>query len=590
MNKKRVKGTPKGFYKRIFSYFYAHRFLFSLSVITAVSTSLLQLSLPYFMGVVIDYIPGAGMVDFPNVFKYCIIMVIITVLASVFQWFVSFVGNKIAFEVGSDIRKQCIAKINVYPVKYFDSHAHGDIVSRISSDTEFISDGVLQVIRQLFTGIATLIGSFVLMMRLNWSITLVVVLLTPLAFLLANFIVKNSNKMFKLQQKTLGEMNGFAREYIDGQKTVRANAMESDGIGTFCTANNELYKYGQKAQFYSSLVNPSTRLVNSSIYIVVGVVGGILACLEVKLGGIEMSVGLIASFLAYALQFAKPINEITNVTTQVQTALVSFTRVFEIMDSEPESDDSGKGELKVTKGEIEFRDVSFSYEKDRPLIENLSLKIPAGSKVAVVGPTGAGKTTLVNLLMRFYDINSGSILVDGQDTLSVTRDSLRKSFAMVLQETFLFSGTVKENIAYGKPNATDEQIMQAAKEAYAHNFIKRLPKGYDTVISADGGELSNGQKQLITIARAILVNAPVLILDEATSSVDTLTEARIQLAFDNMMSGKTSFIIAHRLSTIVNSDLILVMDKGNVVQAGTHEELLKCEGLYRTLYNSQFSK
>lgn len=581
----------KSFYKRIFSYFSNHKFLFVMSIITAAAASGLQLLLPYLMGIIIDFIPGASRVNFTGVTKYCLIMAAAIVLAGVFQWFVSFIGNKIAFAVCSDIRKECMERINTYPVRFFDSISHGDTVSRISSDAENISDGILQLIRQLFIGVFTLVGSFVLMMRLNWIITLVVVALTPLAFLLSSFIVRNSNKMFKLQQQTVGRLNGFAKEFIEGQKTVKAYSMEKSGIENFEQENSKLYEYGRKAQFYSSLVNPCTRFINSSIYIIVGIVGSILAVLNVVLGGIVMSVGLIASFLAYALQFAKPINDITNVLTQLQTALVSFERVFAIMDYEPEA---AEGEdihrLNVSRGEIEFKNVEFSYDKSLPLIKGLNLHIPAGSKVAVVGPTGAGKTTLVNLLMRFYDAQSGTITLDSQNIFQSSRESVRKSFGMVLQDTFLFNDTIRANIAYGKPEATDEEVENAAREAYAHSFIRKLPSGYDTVISADAQEFSAGQKQLITIARAMLVNAPVLILDEATSSVDTLTELRIQKAFNKMMKGKTSFVIAHRLSTIVDSDLIIVMDKGNVVQTGTHEQLLRSGGLYSEIYNSQFTR
>lgn len=577
--------------KRILSFFKTERIYIILAAVSAAIASVLQLSLPYLMGSVIDFIHGKGNVQFNLIFKYTLIMAFAVIFAALFNWITKILSNKIAFKIGCSVRKEYMKKVNQMPISFFDKTPHGDMASRITNDIETITEGIQQSTSQLFIGISTLLGTLVLMLSLNWVITLIVVFLTPFAFLLSSFIVKNIDKTFKLQQKTVGEINAFAKEHIDAQKTIKAYSFEKASEKQFNEINKRLYACGQKAQFFSSLVNPTTRLINSSTYIIVGIVCGLFVVANKKIGGQVMSIGLSAAFLSYALQFAQPINNITNVTSQIEASYASFGRIFEILDlpCEPcESENAAR--LKVDKGSIEFENVNFSYDNNKPVIKNVSLEIKEGSKVAVVGPTGAGKTTLVNLLMRFYDAQSGKILIDGQDTSKVSRNSLRTSFAMVLQETFLFEDTVKNNIAYGKPDAADAEIMAAAKEAYAHNFIKRLPNGYDTVISAGADELSAGQKQLLTIARAMLVNPPMLILDEATSSVDTLTEIRIQKAFEKMMQGKTTFVIAHRLSTIIDSDLILVMDKGNIVEVGTHEQLLKSGGLYSVLYNSQFEK
>lgn len=577
--------------RRIFSYFTNQKLSLSVSVVSAVLTSVLQLSLPYFMGIIIDFIAGKGKVNFSGMIKYSVIMGTAIILAVFFQWLTTQFANKMAYQIGSDIRKEYMRKMNTLPVSFYDKMPHGDLVSRITNDVECISEGIHEATSHLFMGVATIIGSFILMLSLNWAITLLVVALTPLAFLISSFIVKNIDKTFRMQQKTVGEINAFAKESLDGEKLIRAYSLENSMDEEFGKINKKLYKYGQKSQFFSSLVNPSTRLVNSTTYIAVGVLSGVLAATHSGVGGKTMTIGLMASFLAYALQFAKPINDITNVTSQVQASVASFRRIFEVLDEESMPQQSKNTPVAANvEGNIEFKNVDFSYVAGRPIIKNVSLKIKSGSKVAVVGPTGAGKTTLVNLLMRFYDIDSGSIFLDGKDTKSVTKDSLRTSFAMVLQDTFLFNDTVGNNISYGRPDASPAEIEAAARGAYAHNFIKRLPQGYDTVISLNGDELSNGQKQLLTIARAMLVNPPMLILDEATSSVDTLTEIRIQRAFEKMMKGKTTFVIAHRLSTIVDSDLILVMNKGNIQEVGTHSELLKLGGLYSKLYNSQFEK
>lgn len=577
--------------KRIFKYFSAQKVSFSISFVSSVITSLLQLALPYLMGVIIDFIVGKGKVDFVGMRNYTIVMALIIILATFFQWLTTQFANKMAYQIGRNIRVEYMEKVDSLPVGFYDRTSHGDLVSRIINDVECISEGIHEATSHLFMGIATIIGSFILMLSLNWAVTLIVVALTPLAFLISSFIVKNIDKSFRLQQKTVGELNSYAKEALDGQKLIRAYTLEDKSYEKFSEINGRLYTCGQKAQFVSSLVNPSTRLVNSTTYIAVGVISGVLVAANSTIGGKTMSIGLMASFLAYALQFAKPINDVTNVVSQVQASVSSFRRIFEILDNESVPDEpADTKKLENAKGNIEFKNVDFSYVPDKPIIKNVSLKIKSGSKVAVVGPTGAGKTTLVNLLMRFYDVNSGTISVDGVDINDVTKDSLRTSFAMVLQDTFLFNDTVRNNIAYGKKDATEQEIVQAAKDAYAHSFIKRLPNGYDTVISQNGDELSNGQKQLLTIARAMLVNPPMLILDEATSSIDTLTEIRIQKAFEKMMVGKTTFVIAHRLSTIVDSDVILVMNEGNIVEVGNHNQLIEKGGLYAKLYNSQFEK
>ena len=573
--------------KRIFFFFKAVRLPLLAALVCAAFAGGLQLTLPYLMGQSIDYIHGAGKVDFKMLAHYTLLMAAAVLGCALFHWLTKQLSNKVAFGIGKAIRADLMKKADALPISFYDKAAQGDLLSRVSGDVETITEGIQNTTSQLFTGIFTLLGTLALMLSLNWVITLIVVILTPFAFLLSSFIVKNIDKTFKKQQSTVGELNAYAKEYIDGQKTVKAYALEQSAKEGFYEINDRLYACGQKAQFFSSLVNPTTRLINSSTYIIVGIVCGLLCVAHTAIGGKAMTIGLSAAFLAYALQFAAPINSITNVTAQIQAAVASFGRVFEIFDTPSEPKESeNTPQLKVSRGEIEFQDVSFSYSENKPILKHVSFHIEPGSKVAIVGPTGAGKTTLVNLLMRFYEADSGKILIDGQDTALVTRDSLRTSFAMVLQETFLFADSVRANIAYGRPGATDAQIIEAAKKAHAHSFIKRLPQGYDTVLGEGGGALSAGQKQLLTIARAILLNPPILILDEATSSVDTLTEIRIQKALHTLMQGKTSFVIAHRLSTITDSDLILVMDKGDIVEVGTHEQLLAQKGLYTSLWQS----
>ena len=478
------------------------------------------------------------------------------------------------------MRKDAFGKISKLPLKFFDGHSHGDIISRLTNDIDAVSEGLLQGITQLFSGIVTVVGSLVLMFLLDWRITLCVIVITIICIFVSKAIATNSGKMFRLQAQTIGELNGYVSETVGNLKVVKAFGYEDKSSEVFGEINARLYDCGQKAQFYSSLVNPTTRYINNLAYISVGVLGGLAA-----LAG-HLSVGIISSFLIYATQFARPINDMTSILTQLQSAQAAAARIFALGEIEPETPDEDRPELEVKNGEVMFKDVDFSYNKDKELIKDLNIAAKPGQRVAIVGPTGAGKTTIVNLLMNFYGVDKGTIFVDGQAIDSVQRDSLRKNFGMVLQDTWLFAGTVKENIAYGKEGATDEEIINAAKAASAHGFIKRLPNGYDTMITEDGGNLSSGQKQLLTIARAMLSDPKILILDEATSNVDTMTEQRIQKAFLKMMEGRTSFIIAHRLSTIREADLILVMDKGRIIEQGTHNELLAKNGFYTKLYNS----
>ncbi len=578
-------------FKRIFFFFKNVRGSFALSALFAACAAVLQLLLPFFMGTAIDSIHGKGTVDFALLAKYTLMMGGVVIGCALFHWLTKFFSNKMAFSIGKAIRTDLMRKAHRLPIAYYDTAAHGDLLSRVTNDVETITEGIQNASSQLFTGVVTLIGTLILMFSLNWVITLIVVVLTPFAFLLSAFIVRRIDKTFKKQQQTVGQLNAYAKEQIEAQKTVKAYALEDASVTRFQALNNELYTCGQKAQFFSSLVNPTTRLMNSTTYIVVGVVCTFLLIGGKNIGSQSMSIGLSAAFLSYALQFAAPINAITNVTSQLQAAYASFGRVFEVFDLESEPKENEEVvQLQPQGGEIAFNNVGFSYDKKKPVLRDVSFTVAKGSRVAVVGPTGAGKTTLVNLLMRFYDADSGTVTIDAQNTANCSRDSVRTAFAMVLQETFLFHDTVRANIAYAKPEASEEQIIQAAKDSYAHSFIKRLPQGYDTVISAGGDELSAGQKQLLTIARAMLADAPMLILDEATSNVDTLTEIKIQKAFEKMMQGKTTFVIAHRLSTIVESDMILVMQHGDIVEVGTHDALLKQGGLYSKLYYSQFEK
>ena len=562
------------------SYIAGNRKYLILVIISALLANIFMLVAPYISGRAIDFIKGENNVDFPMVAKFIGILFAVYVLNALFTWGMTVFTNALSNHSIEKMRKDAFGKISKLPLKFFDGHSHGDIISRLTNDIDAVSEGLLQGITQLFSGIVTVVGSLVLMFLLDWRITLCVIVITIICIFVSKAIATNSGKMFRLQAQTIGELNGYVSETVGNLKVVKAFGYEDKSSEVFGEINARLYDCGQKAQFYSSLVNPTTRYINNLAYISVGVLGGLAA-----LAG-HLSVGIISSFLIYATQFARPINDMTSILTQLQSAQAAAARIFALGEIEPETPDEDRPELEVKNGEVMFKDVDFSYNKDKELIKDLNIAAKPGQRVAIVGPTGAGKTTIVNLLMNFYGVDNGTIFVDGQSIDSVQRDSLRKNFGMVLQDTWLFAGTVKENIAYGKEGATDEEIINAAKAASAHGFIKRLPNGYDTMITEDGGNLSSGQKQLLTIARAMLSDPKILILDEATSNVDTMTEQRIQKAFLKMMEGRTSFIIAHRLSTIREADLILVMDKGRIIEQGTHNELLAKNGFYTKLYNS----
>ncbi len=562
------------------SYIAGNRKYLILVIISALLANIFMLVAPYISGRAIDFIKGENNVDFPMVAKFIGILFAVYVLNALFTWGMTVFTNALSNHSIEKMRKDAFGKISKLPLKFFDGHSHGDIISRLTNDIDAVSEGLLQGITQLFSGIVTVVGSLVLMFLLDWRITLCVIVITIICIFVSKAIATNSGKMFRLQAQTIGELNGYVSETVGNLKVVKAFGYEDKSSEVFGEINARLYDCGQKAQFYSSLVNPTTRYINNLAYISVGVLGGLAA-----LAG-HLSVGIISSFLIYATQFARPINDMTSILTQLQSAQAAAARIFALGEIEPETPDEDRPELEVKNGEVMFKDVDFSYNKDKELIKDLNIVAKQGQRVAIVGPTGAGKTTIVNLLMNFYGVDKGTIFVDGQAIDSVQRDSLRKNFGMVLQDTWLFAGTVKENIAYGKEGATDEEIINAAKAASAHGFIKRLPSGYDTMITEDGGNLSSGQKQLLTIARAMLSDPKILILDEATSNVDTMTEQRIQKAFLKMMEGRTSFIIAHRLSTIREADLILVMDKGRIIEQGTHNELLAKNGFYTKLYNS----
>lgn len=573
----------KSTFYRLISYVSKYKGYLFVSLIFAFISNVLIAFMPLIVGKAIDKIVAKGEVDFKGLINTIIVLGAIYIISALCTWLFTMVSNIVAYNTVKDLRNEALSKINILPLEYFDKNPHGDIISRLTNDMDNISDGLVQGMTQFYPGIITIISSLILMVSLSFKLTAIIVVMTPLCFLIASFIAKRSNKMFREQQKTLGELNGYIEEIIGNQKIVRLFGYEGKSQEAFSEINGRLYKCGQLAQFYSSLTNPSTRFVNNVTYILVGFIGGILSILN------GLSIGVISSFLTYSTQFSQPINNITSVATMVQAALASCERVFAILDEEPEKEDSKDGEnINRCQGNVKFENVSFSYDKKLPLIQNFSVDIRKGSTVAIVGPTGAGKTTMVNLLMRFYDADKGKITIDGKEVNNVTRENLRNQFGMVLQDTWLFQGTIKENIAYGKPNATTEEIEKAAKSAYIHSFIKRLPNGYDTVITEGGGNLSEGQKQLLTIARVMLIDPPMIILDEATSNVDTRTELKIQNAFLSMMKERTSFVIAHRLSTIRDADLILVMKNGKIVERGNHDKLVNKGGIYTELYNSQF--
>lgn len=570
--------------KRLLSYITVHNKLLIISLLTAIINVFFTLLNPILIGDAIDFIIGKDNVDFQGILKIIGVLILSIILASLSQWIMTRCTNVITYKTVQSLREDVFNKINKVPLKYIDSHSHGDIMSRIINDIDQISTGLIQGFSQLFTGIITILGTLGIMIAINFKIALVVVLMTPLSLFVGGFIAKHSKAMFTEQSKIRGEITGYIQEMVGNQKLVKAFSYEDNSQEKFEEINSRLYTSGVKSQFFSSLTNPCTRFVNGIVYATVGIISAISA-----ING-NISIGKISSFLNYANQYTKPFNEISSVITELQSALASAERVFEVLDEEDEVLDKENAiDLKECNGNIEIKDVSFSYNPDVKLIENFNLSVKKGEKIAIVGPTGCGKTTLINLLMRFYNIDSGEIFISGHNINDITRKSSRAMFGMVLQETWLYSGTIKENIAYGKPDATDEEIIEAAKMAHAHEFITRLPNGYDTKISGDGNNISQGQKQLLCIARIMLTKPPMLILDEATSSIDTRTEIFIQNAFNKMMEGRTSFIVAHRLSTIKEADLILVMNKGHIIEQGTHEELIEKNGFYANLYNSQFS-
>lgn len=569
---------------KVMRYIKKYRIYIFLSLIFAAMTVALTLYLPILTGDAIDLVLGRGKVDFKGIFDIFKVAVVVILLTSVSQWIMNVCNNKMTFNIVQDIRNEAFNKIENLPLKYIDSQSYGDIVSRVIADVDQFSEGLLMGFTQLFTGVMTIVGTLLFMLTINIKITLVVVLITPLSLFVANFIAKKTFSMFKLQSATRGEQTSLIDEMIGNQKVVQAYCHEEETMEKFDEINGRLEKCSLRAIFFSSLTNPCTRFVNSLVYTGVGITGAMSAIA----GGI--SVGQLSCLLSYANQYTKPFNEISGVITELQNALACASRIFELIEEEPQIPDAEDAHvLEDAQGNVALNDVSFSYKPDQKLIQNFNLSVKPGQRVAIVGPTGCGKTTIINLLMRFYDVDKGCIKVDDTDIRDITRPSLRTSYGMVLQETWLKAGTIRENIAFGKPDATDEEIIEAAKASHAHGFIKRLPNGYDTVIGEDGGSLSQGQKQLLCIARVMLCLPPMLILDEATSSIDTRTELKIQNAFAVMMEGRTSFIVAHRLSTIQNADIILVMKDGNVIEQGNHETLLKQNGFYAKLYNSQFA-
>lgn len=570
--------------KRVLCYIEGYRLYLLVSILLAVLTVALTLYAPILTGDAIDYMIGKGAVDFAALLKLLTKLGVIIGATSVFQWIMNLCNNHITYKVVMDVRTEAFDHMQDLPLSYIDSHPQGDIVSRLIADIDQFSDGLLMGFTQLFTGVMTILGTLLFMLSVNVGITLVVVCITPLSLLVAGFIARRTHSMFKLQSETRGELTGLIDEMVGNQKVVKAFGHEEEAIAQFDEINRQLQKHSLRAIFYSSITNPATRFVNSMVYAGVGVAGAFAAIRG------ALSVGQLSCFLSYANQYTKPFNEISGVVTELQNALACAERVFDFIDQEPMSADPADGpHIEKADGSVVLENVAFSYTKDRELIKNLNLHVKPGQRIAIVGPTGCGKSTLINLLMRFYDVDEGCISVDGTPIQDLTRENLRQQYGMVLQETWLKSATVRDNISYGKPDATEEEIIEAAKASHAHSFIRRLPKGYDTVLSEDGGSLSQGQKQLLCIARVMLCLPPMLILDEATSSIDTRTELKIQNAFAKMMEGRTSFIVAHRLSTIREADVILVMRDGQIVEQGTHESLLAANGFYAELYNSQWA-
>ncbi|ABN51635.1 MAG TPA: ABC transporter ATP-binding protein [Hungateiclostridium thermocellum] len=575
--------------RKVLRYIKKYRVLLFISILLAASTVALTLYVPILIGNAIDYIVGPGNVNFEVVAKILVQIAFAVGITAIFEWFMYTINNNITYQVVRDIREKAFRKIEILPLSYIDSHPHGEIVSRVIADVEQFAEGLLMGFTQLFTGVVTIIATLIFMLTINIKITFIVVILTPLSLFVANFIAKHTYSMFKLQSETRGEQTSLIEEMIGNVKVVQAFSYQEEALKKFDEINERLEKYSLRAVFFSSLTNPLTRFINSLVYAAVALAGAI-AVISGDVGS-TMTVGGLSIFLSYASQYAKPFNEISGVITEMQNALACAGRVFELIEEKPQVPDADDAvTLKNASGNVVFDNVAFSYVPERPLIRNLNLEVKPGQRVAIVGPTGSGKTTVINLLMRFYDVDSGSIKVEGIDIRNITRQSLRENYGMVLQDTWLKSGTIRENITMGKPDATEEEIITAAKAAHAHSFIKRLENGYDTVISEEGGSLSQGQKQLLSIARVMLCLPPMLILDEATSSIDTRTEVKIQEAFARLMQGRTSFVVAHRLSTIREADVILVMKDGDIIEQGTHEELLSKKGFYANLYNSQFAQ
>ena len=586
MSKAKQKAQP-GTMKKVLEYLRPYMGLVALSVLLAAVTVALTLYVPVLIGRAIDLIVGPGQVDMPGILRLILRIAIVVAATAAMQWVVNTINNKITFQVVRDVRAQAFAKLQILPLSYIDSHPTGEIVSRVIADVDQFADGLLLGFTQLFTGVVTILGTLGFMISIRPGIALVVVLLTPLSFVVARFIATHTYSYFRQQSETRGEQTAFIDEMIGNQKVVKAFGHEQQNVERFDEINERLEKCSLQAIFYSSLTNPCTRFVNNVVYAGVALAGA-LVC--VACGGAGFTVGSLSALLSYANQYTKPFNEISGVVTELQNALACASRIFQLIAEPPQAPDAPDARvLKDAQGQVEMKDVSFSYVPDRKLIEALNLSVKPGQHVAIVGPTGCGKTTLINLLMRFYDVNGGAIRVDGTDVRQITRASLRANYGMVLQETWLKSGTIRENLVMGKPDATDEEVIAAAKACHAHSFIKRLPQGYDTVIGEDGGRLSQGQKQLLCITRIMLCLPPMLILDEATSSIDTRTELKIQHAFTTMMDGRTTFIVAHRLSTIREADVILVMRDGSIVEMGSHEALLQRNGFYAKLYNSQFA-
>ena len=585
MSKSKTR-APRGTLRRVLSYLRGYRLYLILSLILALSSVALTLLLPVLIGNIIDCIVGKNDVNFDTVTQIIAQSAIVIAATALFQWLMNVCNNKMAFGIARNIRNDAFRHLQKVPFSYLDSHKTGDIVSRLITDVDQFSDGLLLGLTQLFSGILTIVGTIAFMLWIHPGITLVVVLITPVSLFVAAFIARRTYRMFKLQSEIRGKQTALMEEAIGSHDVVAAFSQEDKMLERFDDLNGKLQKASLQATFFSSLTNPSTRFVNSLVYTGVALTGALSIASS---GGVSLTVGELSAFLAYANQYAKPFNEISGVVTEFQSALACAARIFEVLDSDVEKSDILEAKiLSSPAGAVAFKEVSFAYSPDRPLIQNMNLTVAPGERVAIVGPTGCGKTTVINLLMRFYDVDAGAILIDGTDIRDTTRESLRRSLGMVLQDTWLKSGSIRDNIAFGKPNATDEEIIAAAKAAHAHSFIKRLPQGYETILGEDGGLLSQGQKQLLCIARLMLSPPPMLILDEATSSIDTRTELRIQKAFSTLMQGRTTFVVAHRLSTVQEADTILVMKDGNVIEQGNHKTLLAKDGFYAELYRSQF--